>query len=357
VGVISQRRLGFVLVGACCALVLAGSAGARGDHSAAYVQNSSPVWSPDGSKIAYLSSTEGLPPSLYVMNANGSGKVRLSQIESYSPAWSPDGQSIAFLGRDPIPSIYVVSADGTTDALTVDGAGAAVLAPLWSPDGSELLFAKLDVQGSSSLYSIPATGGTPTPLAKNSTRDAVAAWSPDGNSIAYTSCGACKGFRFANALYVSGADGKAARKLTSGGSVTSIAWSPDGKTIAYVTQGLGGGISLVGSNGKNTRSLAPAAGADAGPIWMPNGRSIVYEHASGPVTMIEGDAQFTENSKSDVWIMNSAGHDRRALTKDGESGGAVVSPDGHKIAFTVTDGENVEIDVMNANGTDKHKLA
>ena len=64
----------------------------------------SPVWSPDGRRIAFVSRRDGQGRS-YVMNADGSGQRRLTRDARYlaTPAWSPDGRKIAFEGG-PTPS-------------------------------------------------------------------------------------------------------------------------------------------------------------------------------------------------------------------------------------------------------------
>ena len=81
--------------------------------------NISPVWSPDGSRIAFVgASEEGF--DLYVMNADGTDITRLTDLpgDETQPAWSPDGDRIAYswddLG-DPRfrTGISVVNADGT----------------------------------------------------------------------------------------------------------------------------------------------------------------------------------------------------------------------------------------------------
>jgi len=81
----------------------------------------SPVWSPDGTKIAFGFSQHD-HWEIYVMNADGSNRVRLTQEEPFadpppnnvSPAWSPDGQHIAFFtDRNGKWELWVMDADGS----------------------------------------------------------------------------------------------------------------------------------------------------------------------------------------------------------------------------------------------------
>src|SRR6187551_121747 len=86
----------------------------------------SPAWSPDGSKIAYGSSTGASASEIYAMNADGSGQTNLTNdpADDSSPAWSPDGSQIAFSRFDDnvAADVYVMNADGSdqTDLTSVD---------------------------------------------------------------------------------------------------------------------------------------------------------------------------------------------------------------------------------------------
>lgn len=76
---------------------------------------SEPIPSPDGTKIAFISSRGG-QTDIYVMGSDGSAATRLTDDPSYDfdPAWSPDGTRIVFSsGRDGNSELYVVTADGT----------------------------------------------------------------------------------------------------------------------------------------------------------------------------------------------------------------------------------------------------
>jgi Tol biopolymer transport system component len=69
-----------------------------------------PSWSPDGTKIAFASDREDGTSSIYLMNADASGVVRLSRETEaeHNPAWSPDGRFVAFTASRTSSTIVVV---------------------------------------------------------------------------------------------------------------------------------------------------------------------------------------------------------------------------------------------------------
>jgi len=107
-----------------------------------------PVFSPDGSKIAFVGQNGGGIDEIYVMNANGTNVQRLTDAGRYDnanrePAWSPDGSKLVFT-RVPNDSysasdIYTMNADGTGVRRLI-ALPALESQPSWSPDGSAIAF-------------------------------------------------------------------------------------------------------------------------------------------------------------------------------------------------------------------------
>ena len=117
-----------------------GSNAVRLTTNSAYEQ--SPYWSPDGTKLAFVSERNG-DREVYVMNADGTGQTNLTNATSSwdsDPAWSPDGTKIAFASdRGGNFDIYVMNSDGSGQVLLASDPGFD-RGPHWSPDGTKIAF-------------------------------------------------------------------------------------------------------------------------------------------------------------------------------------------------------------------------
>ena len=131
---------------------LTNNSGGSWKKSYSYGYDGSPSWSPDGTKIAFVSSRDG-NREIYVMNVDSTGKIE-HLTRGISPCWSPDGTKIAFEAYHNRMQIYVVNADGTGKSkLLVNG-----YSPSWSPDGTKIAFLRSCGMEASSVYVINADG-------------------------------------------------------------------------------------------------------------------------------------------------------------------------------------------------------
>ncbi len=173
-------------------------------------------------RIAFRSSRDG-NAEIYVMNADGSGQIRLTDnpASDGSPAWSPDGTRIAFTSeRDGNWEIYVMNADGNKQTRLTDNL-AEDRYPAWSPDGTRIAF-QSERDGNDEIYVMNDDGSDQTRLTDNPAPDIRGAWSPDGKRIAFYS------YRDGNwEIYVMNADGSAQTRLTTDpADDVAPAWSP-----------------------------------------------------------------------------------------------------------------------------------
>lgn len=218
-----------------------------------------PGWSPDGKRLAFASAKDEAASEIYIVNADGSGLVRVTRLKGGShaghPVWSPDGKRIAFyrwIGK--IPEVFVVSVDGGEAKQLTSGGG---VDPTWSPDSKKIAFASASA-GSIQIYSVRADGGGLTQLTNAKPGSTEPAWSPDGGKILFTVPGDIDHPSIVGILDVS--SGKATRFAYSDKfSFFSPAWSPDGSTVLLETSG-NGGIGVLGPS----PYLSPR---DRTPVW------------------------------------------------------------------------------------------
>src|SRR5215203_2199122 len=289
----------------------------------------SPDWSPDGKRIAYLRGidvdTGRTDRDIYVINADGSNPSSLTTVEwSTTFAWSPNGEKIAFDGwtrsgdiNGPT-GIYLINPDGTGQKyLTSSGATFS-----WAPDSKKLAFAiqsSTDSSASASaadtdLY-VRRTDGSDLTRLTNTPDDGEwgPVWSPDGTKIAFSITDA----HYDTDIYLINADGSGYTNLTnSSQSEDSFAWSPDSKKIAFLRTIEFQRCSELyvmnvddptGETRLTEVSLIPnsvSTGHDL--AWSPDGEQIAFKSASSSVN-------------NDIYVINADGSGRTNLTNSKQS--------------------------------------
>ncbi len=214
-----------------------------------------PVWSPDGTKIAYY-----LDNYIHVAKADGSDDVALVQGDG-SPTWSPDSKKLAFSrdlpGSYRAANIYVIDLETkeetqlTFDALESSGSLISSRDPTWHPDPEEDLIAFKryeSIEGSGyrlqGIWTIKPDGTGASPFVQSKATPPLwefaqkfdhLDWSPDGDFLAVeliTPSGLYDHYQIAT---VSWPDGTVTILSSTDEEALAPAWSPDGTMIAYIS--------------------------------------------------------------------------------------------------------------------------
>jgi dipeptidyl aminopeptidase/acylaminoacyl peptidase len=205
------------------------------------------AWSPDGALLAY-----DMGGDLYVMDAEGTARLVAEGGAFYGPAWSPDGRQLVVNAAD---GFAIVGLDGEIRELTQKAIGLCVTSPDWGPSGLIVFTGNPDC----------ATGAEPT------------------------------------SLYVMNPDGSGVRELFGHGSqVSEAAWSPDGERIAFIDLANEGCIYVMEADGTSVTQVKPRCTKGFPLTWAPAGNQLAW--AGGP----HGDAP--------PFVINVDGTGLQALT-------------------------------------------
>jgi TolB protein len=225
----------------------------------------SPMFSPDGDRLVYVS-FEDKKPVVYVQSLHDGSRQKTAAFKgsNSAPAWAPDGKRLAVvLTRDEASQIYLINVDGSGLSRLTQG-GNLDTEPVFSPDGQTLYFTS-DRGGSPQIYRVAVSGGEPKRVTFNGSYNVSPTISPDGRYLAYI--GREDG-RF-QVVLLELATGQT-RVLTDSARDESPSFAPNSQAVLYATVQDGRGIlGTVSLDGK-TRARLSESGVDARePAWGP----------------------------------------------------------------------------------------
>ena len=265
---------------------------------------------------------------------------------SMNPLWSPDGSELAFysrreaVGNEGVLSVLNMQSGATRDLATpLQGLGLRPSA--WSPDGRWIAGVARDSKGRSGIFQIDARTGQTSPILISNDQTFVGAspeWSRDGTRLYYREPSAVPGeVRYVERDLATGKE----RDVAAAGDLGRIALSPDGQWIATVTNAGSkrSGVALVAVQGGTTRQIFAASTPrfldQNSLVWMPDGKGLIVR-------------QRVNGHPDELWFLSVSGGESRRLDVDGTQTASSfsVNADGHRIALMVGDKTASEVWVL-----------
>ena len=223
----------------------------------------SPTWSPDGSRLAYVSFENRKANIMMHDLISGARSVVANYKGSNSaPAFNPNGRGLAAaLSRDGLAQIYSLTTDGAVATRLTQSAGIDT-EPAYSPDGANIYFVS-DRGGSPQIYRMAATGGEPKRVSFKGDYNISPSISPDGKAMAFISR---REGKFMAMLMDLG--NQEETTLSDTQKDESPSFSPNGKFVLYASEVKGRGVLiLASSDGRIKNTLSAAQGDIREPAW------------------------------------------------------------------------------------------
>lgn len=252
------------------------------------------------SKIAYIAETgpkDHRRKQLAIMDSDGANHrfITNGQATALTPRYSPDYSRIVYLSYlNGNPRIYIYDIGSGQQHLVTEGKG-PTFAPRWSPDGKYILYS-MAVAGNTDIYRVPASGGESVRLTNTPGINVGGSYSPDGSRIVFESDRSGS-----QQVYVMNADGTNQQRISFfGARAATPEWSPRGDQIAFTYLGGNFRIAVMNPQGGGLRFLTDSW-QDEAPSWSPNGRIVQFFRTE------------KNSGRTAIWQVDLTGRNERRL--------------------------------------------
>jgi len=252
------------------------------------------------SKIAYIAETgpkDNRVKRLAIMDSDGANHrfITNGQATALTPRYSPDYSKIVYLSYlNGYPRIFVYDIGSGQQTLITQSQN-PTFAPRWSPDGRWILYS-MAVAGNTDIYRVPATGGASQKLTDSPGIDVGGSYSPDGTKIVFESDRSGS-----QQIYIMDADGSNQRRISFfGGRAATPEWSPRGDLIAFTHIAGDLRVAVMNPSGGGMRHLTNSW-QDEAPTWSPNGRIVQFFRTQ------------RNSGETSIWQVDLTGRNERRL--------------------------------------------